>query len=103
MVSRRVRRRRRQFSLVGGVLFLLLIYAVFISGGSKAPTHTNSNHHGTTAPKTFPKHSPLNPNWKGDGKPVTLAFGGDVHFAGAVGVRLSRDPATALGDTVAQL
>jgi len=102
VVSRRVRRRRRQFALVGGLLFLLLIYAVFISGGGKKPSHSGSTH-GKTASNTFPKHSPLNPNWKGDGKTVTLAFGGDVHFAGAVGVRLTQDPATALGNTVSQL
>jgi poly-gamma-glutamate synthesis protein (capsule biosynthesis protein) len=32
-----------------------------------------------------------------------LAFGGDVHFEGAVGIRLTDDPATALGNTVGQL
>jgi poly-gamma-glutamate capsule biosynthesis protein CapA/YwtB (metallophosphatase superfamily) len=31
------------------------------------------------------------------GNPVTLAFGGDVHFEGVVERRLARDPATALG------
>jgi poly-gamma-glutamate synthesis protein (capsule biosynthesis protein) len=31
------------------------------------------------------------------GEPVTLAFGGDVHFEGAIGSRLAADPATALG------
>jgi poly-gamma-glutamate capsule biosynthesis protein CapA/YwtB (metallophosphatase superfamily) len=102
VVSRRVRRRRRQFALVGGLLFLLLIYAVFISGGGKKPSHPASTH-SKTAAKTFPKRSPLNPNWRGDGKAVTMAFGGDVHFAGAVGVRLTEDPSTALGDTVSQL
>jgi poly-gamma-glutamate synthesis protein (capsule biosynthesis protein) len=34
---------------------------------------------------------------------VTLAFGGDVHFAGTVGANLARDPATALGSTIPQL
>jgi poly-gamma-glutamate synthesis protein (capsule biosynthesis protein) len=34
---------------------------------------------------------------------VTLGFGGDVHFAGAVGTRLAQSPTTALGATVAQL
>ena len=32
-----------------------------------------------------------------------MAFGGDVHFEGAVGQRLTDDPATALGNTVSQL
>jgi hypothetical protein len=41
----------------------------------------------------------LDPDWDGDGKPVTFAFGGDVHFpAGTnLGDRLADDPATALG------
>jgi Bacterial capsule synthesis protein PGA_cap len=102
VVSRRVRRRRRQFVAGGAVLFLLLIYiAAFSGGGSKTPKLVP--HHSTTTPETFPSHSPLNPNWKGDGKPVTLAFGGDVHFEAAVGLRLTDDPGTALGNTVAQL
>jgi poly-gamma-glutamate synthesis protein (capsule biosynthesis protein) len=81
---------------------VFLLYVAFFSGGGpnkvKPPTQ-----HGATAHEVFPKHSPLNPDWKGDGKPVTLAFGGDVHFEGAVGIRLTEDPATALGTTVAQL
>jgi Bacterial capsule synthesis protein PGA_cap len=31
------------------------------------------------------------------GEPVTLAFGGDVHFEGAIGSRLAADPATTFG------
>ncbi len=44
----------------------------------------------------------LDPDWEGDGQPVTLAFGGDVHFpAGTnLGDRLAADPATALGETI---
>jgi hypothetical protein len=47
----------------------------------------------------------LDPDWQGDGQPVTFAFGGDVHFpAGTnLGDRLAADPATALGPTVPQL
>jgi Bacterial capsule synthesis protein PGA_cap len=37
------------------------------------------------------------------GAPVTLAFGGDVHFEGALAARLARDPATALGPVAAIL
>ncbi len=102
MVSRRVRRRRRQFATGGGILVLLLLYVSIFSGGSPK-TGTPPTQHGGTAHETFPKHSPLNPDWKGDGKPVTLAFGGDVHFEGAVGLRLTADPTTALGTTVGQL
>jgi Bacterial capsule synthesis protein PGA_cap len=31
------------------------------------------------------------------GEPVTIAFGGDVHFEGAIGSRLAANPATTLG------
>jgi poly-gamma-glutamate capsule biosynthesis protein CapA/YwtB (metallophosphatase superfamily) len=88
--------------MAGSLILLLLVYVIFLSGGGKKPVHAGSSH-GSTAALTFPAHSPLNPDWEGDGKAVTLAFGGDVHFAGAVGVRLAQDPATALGDTVSQL
>jgi poly-gamma-glutamate synthesis protein (capsule biosynthesis protein) len=81
---------------------LLLIYFVFLSGSSKKPP-SSALLHGQTSSLHFPKHSPLNPDWRGDGKAVTLAFGGDVHFAGAVGIRLTQDPTTALGPTVSQL
>ena len=49
--------------------------------------------------------SPLNPDWEGDGRAATFAFGGDVHFpAGTnLGDRLAADPSTALGLTVPQL
>lgn len=101
VVSRRVRRRRRQFVTVGVLLVLFLIYLVFFSGGGSKPPAPPTHH--AAAHETFPKHSPLNPSWKGNGKAVTLAFGGDVHFEGAVGQRLTEDPATALGNTVSQL
>lgn len=50
-----------------------------------------------------PRGSPLSPGWTGDGKPVTLAFGGDVHFEGPLSTRLAADPATALDGTFAKL
>ena len=102
MVSRRVRRRRRQFATVGVVLFVFLVYLAFFSGGGPK-TAPRAKHRDASSHKTFPAHSPLNPDWKGNGKAVTLAFGGDVHFEGAVGPRLKADPATALGNTVSQL
>jgi poly-gamma-glutamate capsule biosynthesis protein CapA/YwtB (metallophosphatase superfamily) len=111
VVSRRVRRRRKQFA-VGGVVFLLfLIWLAFFSGGGggKTPATSSGQSSSTTrstvveAAQHFPKHSPLNPDWKGSGKPVTLGFGGDVHFAGALGERLTSDPTTALGTAIPQL
>lgn len=102
MVSRRVRRRRRQFATVGVLLIAFLVYLALFSGGGPKATPP-AKHRDASSHESFPSHSPLNPDWKGDGKAVTLAFGGDVHFEGAVGERLTEDPATALGTTVSQL
>ncbi len=105
MVSRRVRRRRRQFATVGILLLVLLIYFAFFSGGGgkSTPPAAARKSHDAVAVRSFPAHSPLNPDWKGDGKSVTFGFGGDVHFAGVVGNNLAQDPATALGTTIPQL
>jgi Bacterial capsule synthesis protein PGA_cap len=111
VVSRRVRRRRTEFA-VGGFLFLvLIIYLAGFTGGSGKPTASTSTttsssssaRVATLANQHFPKNSPLNPDWKGSGKTVTLGFGGDVHFEGVVGEKLAQDPSTALGPTVPQL
>ncbi len=102
-------RRRRQFALGGALLLLLLIYFAFISGGSgKTPASSSSTsstqpRSATVAAQHFPQHSPLNPDWKGNGRPVTLGFGGDVHFEGTVGANLATSPSTALGTTIPQL
>ena len=103
-------RRRRQFAVGGALVVLLLIYFAFFSGGSGNPgkagtstTSTGPGHHAIVTAERFPKRSPLNPDWKGNGKTVTLGFGGDVHFAGVVGENLAKDPSTALGTTIPQL
>ena len=106
VVSRRVRRRRQQFAIGGGIVLLVIIYFGFFSGGSGTPsttTTTSSPQAHTVAAQHFPTHSPLNPDWKGNGRTVTLGFGGDVHFAGVVGEKLAKDPSTALGTTIPQL
>ena len=95
--------RRRQFALAGALILFLLIFFVFVFGGSgnaPPPAPTAQTHHTDQA---FPAHSPLNPDWKGNGKAVTLAFGGDVHFEGVVGNSLAQNPSTALGTTIPQL
>lgn len=48
-------------------------------------------------------HSPLSPAWRGNGHKVVLAFGGDVHFEGVLGVRLADSPASALDGSVSRL
>jgi poly-gamma-glutamate synthesis protein (capsule biosynthesis protein) len=105
VVSRRVRRRRTQFAIGGGIVLLVIIYFGFFSGGSgtSSTTTTSSPQARTVADQHFPTHSPLNPDWKGNGHTVKLGFGGDVHFAGVVGESLAKDPSTALGTTIPQL
>ena len=109
MVSRRVRRRRTEFAVGGFLFLLLLIYLAGFSGGSGKPTAStstttsSSGHVATLASQHFPKNSPLNPDWKGSGHPVTFGFGGDVHFEGVVGQRLAQNASTALGTTIPQL
>jgi len=112
VVSRKVRRRRTEFAAGGFLFLLLIIYLAAFAGGSGAPTASTSTTsstssssagHASLAAQHFPKNSPLNPEWKGSGKTVTLAFGGDVHFEGAVGERLAQNPSTALGTTIPQL
>ena len=96
--------RRRQFAVGGALVLLLLIYFTFFSGGSSPPPKSSSTtHHAVVTTERFPRHSPLNPNWTGNGKTVTLGFAGDVHFAGTVGANLTKDPSTALGTTIPQL
>ena len=97
-------RRRRQFAVGGALVLLLLIYFAFFSGGSSTPPKPPpTTHHAVATAEHFPKHSPLNPDWAGNGKTITLGFGGDVHFAGAVGANLAQDPSTALGNSIPQL
>jgi Bacterial capsule synthesis protein PGA_cap len=47
--------------------------------------------------------SPLSRSWRGNGHGVVLAFGGDVHFEGPLGVRLADRPASALDGSVRAL
>jgi poly-gamma-glutamate synthesis protein (capsule biosynthesis protein) len=108
VVSRRVRRRRTEFALGGFLFLVVIIYLAAFTGGSGTPTAststtTSSAHVATLADQHFPKNSPLNPDWKGNGKTVTLGFGGDVHFEGVVGEKLAQNPSTALGTTIPQL
>jgi hypothetical protein len=105
-VSRRVRRNRFVWSLA---LLALVGYGISRIGGG----HTGqTGHHGSPPPTSRPHRAlgadrpdRLEDNWRGDGRPVTFAFAGDVNFpAGTtLGDRLADDPATALGPTVPEL
>jgi hypothetical protein len=119
MVSPRVRRRRKRVAVGALVVVVVCVLAVVVTGGpANSPTATTAGPGGrpetrsSAAQAAAGRHaralraatrSPLSPTWTGDGQPVTLAFGGDVHFAGVLGTRLADDPATALDGNVASL
>jgi hypothetical protein len=84
------------------VLILRQLFGTPDTAGSPAPPPGGSaGPIARSAPQ--PRGSPLSPDWRGDGKTVTLAFGGDVHFEGPLSTRLAADPATALDTTFAKL
>jgi hypothetical protein len=102
-----VKRNRRFGAVVLVVLALVLILVLSRSGGHPAALGQNSSGSGHQAkPPPTPSGNPrLDPDWKGNGQTVTLAFGGDVHFPSGttLGDRLAADPASALGPTVPAL
>ena len=109
LASPRVKRNRR-FWGAGLLVALALVLALVLSRGggdhpaSAGQSHGGGAHHqGGHAPKSG--NPRLDPDWQGDGQPVTFAFGGDVHFpAGTtLGDRLAADPGDALGPTVPAL
>jgi len=72
-------------------------------GGNRAGSGPGSSAGSRPQPPGTKNGSPLSPDWRGSGKPVILAFGGDVHFEGPLAVRLADDPATALDGDVSRL
>jgi hypothetical protein len=104
MASRRVRRNRAIALLVllalGAGLWLGLGRGG--TGTAAPPPHRHHRHPAALTHKANPR---LDPDWEGDGKPITMAFGGDVNFpsGSALGDRLADDPATALGTGVPSL
>jgi len=103
LASRRVRRNRRIWA--AGLLVVALLLALLITSGGKGHPVVLPHHPAKHQPTPPPVNPRLSPDWDGDGRPVTFAFGGDVHFpAGTnLGDRLAADPATALGPTVPEL
>jgi hypothetical protein len=63
-------------------------------GGASTSAATSTSTHArpatTAPPRAGPGRGPT-------GAPVTIAFGGDVHFEGAIASRLAADPATTFG------
>ncbi len=85
-----LRRRLRLARTIAGVLVIagLIVWLTHGSSPKKRPP----------APVAA-----AGPPYLGNGQPVTIVFGGDVHFAGPLADRLRADPATALGSTRALL
>src|ERR1700722_8823777 len=107
LTSRRVRRIRRIWG--GGLLLLALLLALLLTGGGghkgggSPPAHLPAKQAKASIP---PVHNPrLEADWQGDGRSVTMAFGGDVNFpvSTTLGDSLASDPTSALGPTVPQL
>lgn len=81
------------------VLVVLIVVLVSVDGGSKPPAH----HPGATQTEAAKAKEVASPSYRGNGKAVTLAFGGDVHFEAMIGDALANDPATALGSGIPTL
>jgi len=89
------------------VVVALALAALLLSacgGAGDDPTLTPQATQATRAaqPTTTTRPTTTAPERAGDtreptGEPVTLAFGGDVHFEGALESRLAADPSTTLG------
>lgn len=79
------------------MIVLVLVIVLLASGGGTPPKHGTG---GSTAPTAGSADPRLSPTWRGDDKPITLAFGGTMFFQTSLGTRLKDDPATALGPTV---
>jgi Bacterial capsule synthesis protein PGA_cap len=90
-------------------LVLVLVVVLLFARGGGHPSAAGQSHggrgHHRASPPPHGGNPRLDPDWEGDGQPVTFAFGGDVHFpAGTnLGDRLADDPSDALGPTVPQL
>ncbi len=111
--SSRARRNRALWAIA--LILVIALVVVFVNGGRghhRRPTVANRPPSTLNLPTTSPvpttaawKGGQLAPDWKGDGQPVTIAFGGDVSFppGSSLSGRLRGDPATALGPTVPAL
>lgn len=105
-VSRRVRRNRWLWSI--GLVVLIAVTAWWLapSGPSRAaPPRRPPSGRGHGHPVVAAGNPRLDPDWQGDGKAVTFAFGGDVNFptGSILAGRLADDPTTALGPGASQL
>ena len=100
-MSRRVRRNRTIAGALVAVLVVGLVWGLS-GGGGHAANHPGTRPRPPTHPVTNPR---LESDWRGNGRAVTFAFGGDVNFpsGSTLGERLAADPTTALGTGVPAL
>ena len=102
-----MKRNRRLWAT--GFLVLALLAVLLATRGGGHPSAASASHGGAGHHHKPPPHPGVNPrldpDWDGNGQPVTFAFGGDVHFPVGtnLGDRLAADPSDALGPTVPQL
>jgi capsule synthesis protein PGA_cap len=107
-------RLRKQFQVAVGALAVVLLAGVVLivknlvapesgtaAGAAGSPQPSVNGHNGPAG--KLSTGSPLSPSWRGNGKAVTLAFGGDVHFEGPLAMRLANNPETALDGDIATL
>jgi poly-gamma-glutamate capsule biosynthesis protein CapA/YwtB (metallophosphatase superfamily) len=100
-VSREVLRRTAA-ALVVAALALSGCVSVRDQGGADAASATSTSRADRARPTTTAPPR-AGAGREPTGAPVTIAFGGDVHFEGAVASRLARDPATTFGPITAVL
>jgi hypothetical protein len=94
----------RRHVVVSLTLAALLLSACGGAGDNPDPASqaTQTTRATTAEPTTTARPTTTAPKRAGDtreptGEPVTLAFGGDVHFEGAIESRLAANPSTTLG------
>lgn len=104
--------RRRSAGAVGALAIALagtvLLVACAVPYGEDKPAPSpsaataRSTATGSATPTTAGTGTAAGPR-RPTGQPVTIAFGGDIHFAGSSGQHLAADPATAVGPMTATL
>jgi hypothetical protein len=88
---------------IAGLLLAVVVGGLVVAGSLGAAGARNAVSPKRGYDRGHTPRSPASRSWRGDGRSVTLAFGGDVHFEGDVGVRLAGNPATALDGSVRAL
>lgn len=85
----------------GAVLACLLAASCSSNGGTGSSARTPTHRPPVSASETSPDSPPG--ATRTEPEPVTLAFGGDVHFESEIAARLERSPQTTLGPIAKQL